>query len=323
MALIGYHASHEQFTPSELLKYVELAERAGFQAINSSDHFYPWSERQGQSGFTLAWLGAAMRNSSLPFGMVCAPGQRYHPAIIAQAVATLSEMFPQRFWISLGSGEAINEKITGEPWPPKPERNLRLKECVDVIRRLLNGETVDIKSTITVEQARLYTLPRIKPLLIGAAISVETAAWFAGWVDGLITVSKPVEELKAIVKAFRENGGAGKPLILKVQLSYARTQHEAIMGAYDQWRTNIFQGSVLGELRTVEQFDALAEFVKPEDLDGKIDISSDLDFHIGKIKEYMELGFEKIILHNVNREQELFIKDFGDKVLPSFTRARL
>ncbi|WP_374164300.1 TIGR03885 family FMN-dependent LLM class oxidoreductase [Arcticibacter sp. MXS-1] len=317
MALIGYHASHEQFKPSELLQYVEQAEAAGFQAINSSDHFFPWSERQGQSGFALAWLGAAMRTSSLPFGMVCAPGQRYHPAIIAQAVATLGEMFPGRFWISLGSGEAINEKITGQEWPPKKERNIRLKECFGVIRQLLEGQCVNLKGTVTVENAKLYTRPDVRPLLIGAAISEETAAMLGGLADGLITISKPLEELKQVVHAFRTNGGEGKPLILKVQLSYARTEEEALMGAYDQWRTNIFQGSVLGELRTVEQFDALGEFVKPEDLRGKVDISADPAFHIEKIRAYAELGFERIILHNVNRKQELFISDFGEKVLPA------
>src|SRR5687767_11742359 len=103
MAIIGYHASHEQFRPSELLRWSMLAEQAGFKAISCSDHFHPWSKSQGQSGFSFSWLGAAMQATSLPFGVVCAPGQRYHPAIVAQAAATLSEMFPERFWISVGS----------------------------------------------------------------------------------------------------------------------------------------------------------------------------------------------------------------------------
>src|SRR4051812_21753318 len=120
--MIGYHASHEQFSPSELLRYTRLAEEAGFSAINCSDHFNPWSKRQGQSGYSFAWLGAAMVNSSLPFGCVCTPGYRQHPAMVAQAMATLSEMFADRFYISLGSGEALNEAITGEKWPVKSER---------------------------------------------------------------------------------------------------------------------------------------------------------------------------------------------------------
>ena len=171
MALIGYHASHEQFKPSELLTWAIQAAQAGFQAINCSDHFHPWSERQGQSGFSFAWLGAVMHATSVPCGVVCAPGQRYHPAIVAQAMATLAEMFPERFWISLGSGEALNERITGEKWPAKPERNARLVECVEIIRRLLQGETVTHHGLVVVEEAKLYTRPEKQPLIIGAVVT--------------------------------------------------------------------------------------------------------------------------------------------------------
>lgn len=314
--MIGYHASHEQFSPSELLRYVKLAEEAGFTSVNCSDHFHPWSERQGQSGFAFAWLGAAMMNSSLPFGVVCTPGYRYHPAVVAQAAATLSEMFPHRFWISLGSGEALNERITGEKWPLKPERNERLRECSDIIRRLLSGQTVTHSGRITVEHARLYTLPATPPLVLGAAVTKETAAWMGSWADGLITVHKPFEELKEVVDAFRSNGGKGKPLYLKVQLSYAATEEEALHGAWDQWRTNIFHSSVLGDLWQVAQFDELGKFVQPEELRQMVRISSNLQQHINWIKQDMELGFERIILHNVNRQQEEFIKVFGEKVLP-------
>src|SRR5688572_26360512 len=123
---IFYHASHEQFPPSELLQLAKMAELAGFDGVHSSDHFHPWSERQGQSGFSFSWIAAAMQATHLPFSMVCAPGQRYHPAIVAQAIATLAEMFPGRFSVELGSGEALNESITGDVWPQKEERNARL-----------------------------------------------------------------------------------------------------------------------------------------------------------------------------------------------------
>ena len=131
---IGYHASHEQHPPSRLLQDVARAEAAGFAAVSSSDHFTPWSERQGESGFAWSWLGAAMHATSLPFGVVNAPGQRYHPAIVAQAIATLLELFPGRLAVALGSGEASNEHITGARWPDKAARNERLLECVHVIR---------------------------------------------------------------------------------------------------------------------------------------------------------------------------------------------
>ena len=316
MALIGYHASHEQFTPKDLLNWAIMAEAAGFKAVNCSDHFHPWSKRQGQSGFSFAWLGAAMQATSLPFGVVCAPGYRQHPAIVAQAAATLSQMFPERFWMSLGSGEALNERITGEKWPIKEERNARLVECVQVMKRLFTGETVTHHGRITVEEAKLYTLPDVPPLMLGAAVTKETAGWMGSWADGMITVHRPFAELKEVVDAFRKNGGENKPIYLKAQLSYAATEEEALNGAWEQWRTNIFSGSALSDLWLVEQFDALGEFVQKEELGKMVRISSDVKKHIDWIQQDMELGFDKIILHNVNRQQELFIKDFGEKVLP-------
>jgi coenzyme F420-dependent glucose-6-phosphate dehydrogenase len=227
MSLIGYHASHEQFKPSDLLRWSVLAEQCGFQAINCSDHFYPWSERQGQSGFSFAWLGAVLQATRLPVGVVCTPGYRYHPAVVAQAIATFGEMFPDRFSISLGSGEALNERITGQKWPIKSERNARLKECAEIILRLLNGETVTHHGFTTTEHAKLYTLAEKKPLVIGAAVTAATAEWLGTWADGMITISQPYHELKKVVDAFRKNAGNKKPVFLKVQLSYAKTMAQA------------------------------------------------------------------------------------------------
>jgi coenzyme F420-dependent glucose-6-phosphate dehydrogenase len=317
--MIGYHASHEQFKPSELLDLVRKAEEAGFTSINSSDHFYPWSERQGQSGHSFSWLGAAMANSQLPFGVVCAPGQRYHPAIVAQAAATLEEMFPGRFWMSLGSGEALNERITGDKWPEKDERNARLVECWNIIKKLFKGELVTHYGRVVVENAKLYTLPKQPPQLVGAAVTQKTAEWMGEWADGLITVHRPHKELKKVVDGFRKNGGKGKPVYLKVQLSYAATDEEAMEGAYDQWRTNIFGGSVLADLWKVEHFDALGEMVQPQEMKDMVRISSDVQKHIDWIKKDMELEFDRIILHNVNRKQKEFINVFGEKVLPAFS----
>jgi coenzyme F420-dependent glucose-6-phosphate dehydrogenase len=317
--MIGYQASHEQFSPGDLLHYCSLAEEAGFTAINSSDHFHPWSKRQGQSGYSFAWLGASMAGTTIPHGVVCTPGYRNHPAIVAQAAATLSEMFPERFWMALGSGEALNERITGEKFPIKSERNERLLECADIIKRLLNGETVTHFGRVTVEGAKLYTLPKVSPLLIGAAVTKETAAWMGSWADGMITVHRPQAELKEVVDAFRNNGGEGKPVFLKAQLSYAPSEEEALQGAYDQWRTNIFHSTALAELWQVEQFDLVGEFVQAEELKDMVRISASIEQHIEWIRQDRELGFERIILHNVNREQERFIRTFGEKVLPKIS----
>jgi coenzyme F420-dependent glucose-6-phosphate dehydrogenase len=315
--MIGYHASHEQFKPSLLLDLVQMAEKAGFTSVNSSDHFHPWSERQGESGHSFSWLGAAMAITSIPFSVVCAPGQRYHPAIVAQASATLEEMFPGRFSIALASGEALNERITGEKWPEKDERNKRLVECWDVIKALFNGENLTHYGRVVVEHAKLYTRPEKPPLMIGAAVTQKTAEWMGSWADGLITVHRPFDELKKVIEGFRKNGGKGKPVFLKVQLSYASEKSAAMEGAYDQWRTNIFNGSVLADLWKVSHYDALGEFVQHSQLEEMVRISSDTQQHIDWIKKDMELDFDRIILHNVSRNQEEFINVFGDKVLPS------
>jgi len=317
MAKFGYHASHEQFKPSVLLEYAQAAEKAGFNAGLSSDHFHPWSDRQGESGYAWSWLGAALQATSLSFGVVCAPGQRYHPAIIAQAAATLAEMFPNRFWVALGSGQALNEQITGEGWPAKAERNERLRECVDVIRALWAGETVTHYGLVQVEEAKLYSRPEVSPRIVGAAITAATAEWVGGWADGLITISHPYDKLREVVEAFRRGGGEGKPMYLKVQLSYGQDEEKALQGAYDQWRTNIFKSLVLSDLRLPKQFDAAAEFVKPEDMYEYVRISAEPEQHIEWLQKDLELGFSELYLHNVNREQQGFIEVFGEKVLPA------
>lgn len=313
---IGYHASHEQYAPGRLLDYVQEAERAGFSAAMCSDHFHPWSERQGQSGFAWSWLGAALQSTSLPFGVVNAPGQRYNPAIVAQAAATLAEMFPERFWLAVGSGEDLNEHITGHRWPTKTERNERLLEAVEVMRALWNGETVTHSGHFEVQEARLYTRPAVAPTIVGAALSSETARWMGSWADALITVARPGEEVLKVVEAFREGGGDEKPMYLQTQISYAPTDAQAEEAAHDQWRTNIFPSSVLATLRMPEEFDAAAQFTQPGEVHGPVRISSDLERHLDWLRGDLELGFSTVYLHNVQRDQQRFIEDFGEAVLP-------
>ena len=315
---IGFHASHEQFIPSELLKLVQLAEKAGFNAAMCSDHFHPWGKNQGECGFAWTWLGTGLTSTSLPFGVVTSPGQRYHPAILAQATATICEMFPDRFWIAIGSGQLLNEGITGEKWPTKMERNERLKESAAIMKSLWWGGTVTHHGYINIEEATLYTRPKNPPLLIGAAISSETAEWIGKWADGLITTPKSQKELKEVIKAFNRGGGKGKPMYLKAQLSYAKTEEDALNGAWDQWKTNAFKNNVQTDLRSPEQFEDASELVAPQDIHKKVHISANIEDHISWLEEHIKLGFEHIYLHNVNRSQNRFIKDFGNYVLPEF-----
>ena len=321
MTILGFHASHEQIPPGELLDAVILAEEVGFTAAMCSDHFTPWSERQGQSGFAWSWLGAALQATSLPFGVVNAPGQRYHPAIIAQAIATLASMYEGRFWTALGSGENSNEHVTGDPWPRKDVREARLKECVDVIRALLAGETVSHDGLVRVDRARLFTRPSTSPLLVGAAVSQQTAGWCAEWGDGLITVGSDPERVGRVLTSYRDAGGRG-PAYLQVHLSYAGDDATALEVAYDQWRSNVFASPLSWDLPEVAHFDEASKHVRPDDMHDAVLISSDPAQHAAWINELAAVGFDGIYLHHVGQEQREFLEVFGDKVLPELEVTR-
>ncbi|GGE28626.1 LLM class F420-dependent oxidoreductase [Agaricicola taiwanensis] len=322
MVGISYHASHEQFTPRDLVRFVQAAERAGFSGAMSSDHAAPWSDRQGQSGFALSWMGAALQATHFPIGMITIPGGwRFHPVVIAQATATLAQMFPGRFpWVAFGSGEALNERVVGEGWPDKPERHRRLRAAVDIVRALWNGETVSSPDPIPTLDAKLYTLPETPPLILGAALSPETAEWCGGWADGLITINQPREKLAGIVEAFRRGGGSGKPLYLQVHVSWAEDDGEARANAFDQWRSNAIPAHLAGNLPTPDHFEEATRDVRPEDMDEHVRISSDPARHAAWITEDISMGFSEIVLHNVGRNQQAFIEFFGREVLPRVHR---
>lgn len=316
MTLIGYHASHEQYPPSEMLACVREADDAGFQGVMCADHFHPWLEENGHSGFAWSWLGAALEATRMPYGVVNAPGDRYHPAIIAQAAATLAEMYPDRFWIAVGSGEALNEHITGNRWPPKPERNDRLRECVEVMRALWAGETVTHRGLVTVEDARLYSLPSRPPRVIGAAVSEETAEWLGTWADGLVTTGRPKDEMARMIDAFRRGGGGNRPIAVQHGLSWSRTEEDARRNAHTQWRFSALGGDVLWHLRMPHEFAMASAYVTPDDLARKLRISSDLAQHAAWIEDYIELGVSEIYCFNAGKNQREFIEAFGASVLP-------
>ena len=319
MPTAGFHASHEQLPPGRLVAAVRAAEAAGFQAAMCSDHLAPWSERQGHSGHAWSWLGAAMQATALPFGMVTAPGQRYHPAVIAQAIATLGDLFPGRFWAALGTGEALNEHVTGDPWPVKAERDARLLECVEVIRALLLGDEVSHDGLVRVDRARVWSLPDETPPLYGAAVSERTARTVGGWADGLITVHQRPETLRRVIDAFREGGGDRKPVAVQVHLSWAEDQEMALAIAHDQWRTNVFGSDLAWNLELPAQFDEAARHVRPDDVSGPVLVSADTGRFVKWLLEIAELGVDAVYLHHVGQQQDRFIEVFAEHVLPEVT----
>ncbi|MEL4319677.1 TIGR03885 family FMN-dependent LLM class oxidoreductase [Leifsonia sp. YIM 134122] len=321
MPLVGFHASHEQIHPRTLLTAVQRAEQAGFQAAMCSDHFAPWLPEQAHSGFAWSWLAAALESTRLEFGVVTAPGQRYHPAIIAQAMATLAAMYPGRFWAALGSGEAMNEHITGDAWLEKPVRDARLVECVDVIRRLLAGEEVSTDGLVTVDRARIWSLPDEPPAIFAAAVSVEKATSSAAWADGLITVAQPPEQLRSVVDAYRGAGGSG-PVCLQVHLSYAPTDDEALAIANAQWRNGLVPPVRSWELDDPSDFVAETADAAPDAIRGPVFVSADPGAHLAHLESLASIGFDRLYLHHVGREQERFIDVFGSDVLPQLAGVR-
>jgi coenzyme F420-dependent glucose-6-phosphate dehydrogenase len=315
MVFIGFHASHEQIAPSRLLDAVVGAERAGFDGAMCSDHLAPWTPDQGHSGFALSWIAAALARTGFSIGMVNAPGQRYHPVMIAQAFATLEEMFPGRFWAAMGSGEAVNEHVTGEGWPPKPVRNERLRESVDVIRRLIDGEEVDHDGLVRVHRARVWSRPAEPPPLFATAVSAETAGWAASWADGLATVVQEPAALQRVVQSYRDAGGTG-PCILQVHLSLAETDDAAFAIAREEWKNGLLSPPVTWDLEQPEDFEAAVAGLDPEGLRKAVLIDHDPSSLAGRIADLAALGFDRVYLHHVGTDQSRFLEVSASELIP-------
>lgn len=316
MVFIGFHASHEQLPPSALLRTVIQAEAAGYDGAMCSDHLAPWGVAQGESGYAWSWLAAALASTSFSFGVVTAPGQRYHPVITAQAIATLEEMFPGRFWAALGSGEAMNEHVTGDPWPPKQERNARLQASVETIRALLAGEEVSRDDHITVHRARVWSRPDTPPPLFGAAVTAETAGWLAGWADGLATVNQSPKALSRVIGAYRDAGGSG-PCVLQVHVSLEGTETDALAAVRDQWRQSAIQGVSMWDIEQPEDFDALAGDPSDEDLHRGALLATDAGELAERIADLVKIGFDRVYLHQIGRDQQTFLDRSERELLPA------
>jgi G6PDH family F420-dependent oxidoreductase len=329
MTKIGYAAMLEQFHPTPLLDWCAQAEDAGFTAgFMVSEHFHPWTPQQGQSAFAWAFMGALGARTSLRFGTgVACPSFRYHPAVIAQAAATLGAMYPDRFWLGLGAGEALNEHILGGKWPEVGVRSAMMFEAIEIINKLFTGEVVRHKGThFTLESARLYTLPE-RPVPIYVATAGPLNAKKTGRLaDGMITVGAADAKLKELW----ENNDIGQreagkdpthsPKILQLHLSWAGTDEEAADIAVKEW-PNGGMAFPKQDIRNPEDFAAMAKMVKPEHFVNRMLITADLEKHIENIQHYVDLGFDEIHLHNVGRDQPAFIETFGKEVLPNLKLA--
>jgi coenzyme F420-dependent glucose-6-phosphate dehydrogenase len=324
MATIGYAAALEQFHPTDLLDWCGQAEAAGFTAgVMVSEHFHPWTPQQGQSAFAWSFMGALGLRTSLRFGTgVTCPTFRYHPAVVAHAAATLGAMFPGRFWLGLGAGEALNEHILGGPWPEIGVRSAMMFEAIEIINKLFTGEVVRHRGAhFTLESARLYTLPEQRVPIYVATAGPLNAKRTGRMADGMITVGAADAKLRDLWEnndiGAREAGKdpATMPKILQLHLSWARTEEAAVDNAMREW-PNGGMAFPKQDIRNPEDFAAMAKLVRPEHFENRMLIGADLERHIANIQHYVDLGFDEVHIHNVGRDQAEFIDVFGREVLP-------
>lgn len=314
MAEIGYALSSEEHAPAELVRNARRAEEAGFSFAMISDHIHPWTERQGHSPFVWSVLGAiaeATEEIKVGTGVTC-PIIRTHPAIIAQASATVAEMMPERFWLGVGSGEALNEHITGEYWPPVDVRREMLEEAMDVIRLLWSGEMVDHRGTYyDVVDAKIYDAPREQPPILVAAGGTQSAELAAVAGDGIIATSPD----KKLLEAYESAGGRG-PRIGQVAVCWARDQAEARRTAHEWWPTAAVRGELSQELPLPRHFEQACEDVSEDDVAKVIVCGPDLERHVAAIREYVAAGFDHVYVHQIGPDQEGFFEVYGREVVP-------
>lgn len=328
---VGYAAMLEQFHPTEVVDLSAHAEANGFSGVMAADHFQPWVPAQGQSAFVWNVLSALGERTTGDLGPgVTAPTFRWHPAMVAQASATLAAMYPGRHWLGLGSGEALNEHVVAGYWPEAPERINRMFEAIEIITKLFTASLAgkDVKHSgpfYKLESTRLWTMPEVAPEILVATAGPVTAKRTGRHADGLITVGAPLEKISGLFAKFAEGAReAGKdpdamPKVLQLHLSWAPTDEEALTNAMTEW-PNGGMKFPKADIRSPFDFEQMAKLVRPEDFQGRMVISADPDVHRAEIQKYVDLGFDRIYLHNVGRNQREWIEVFGRDVLPSLVR---
>lgn len=325
MVKLGWKAAPEQHPPRDLVECSVIAEKAGFDSIDASDHFHPWSE-DGQASFTWAWLGAAAvqtRKIELGTGLTC-PILRYHPAIVAQAAATIGSLAPRRAYLSVGTGEALNEYAVVSQWPGHDERQLMMQEAIELIRTLWSGEKVSFGGIYyTTRKAKLYTLPD-KPIPLYISALVPSSAEFAGrHGDGLITAGgKKPEEYKKILENFdagaREAGKDPSKMSKLVELwtEYTDDTKRAVEFMKKYWAGSFVPALYNQKIYTPEMSEENGMAVGSDTILQQSCISSKAEDHVEFARKYIDLGFTHIYFHSASPDQKSFLEWYGKDVLP-------
>lgn len=314
MAKMGYFLSCEEFGPRELLEQAKMAEAAGFEALWISDHFHPWNSEQGQSPFVWSVIGGLSQATTLPVttGVNC-PTVRIHPAIIAQAAATSQVMLNGKFLLGVGTGEALNEHIFGDPWPAADVRLEMLEEAVEVMRLLWEGGVKSYYGQYyTVENAQIFTLPDEPPPILVSGFGPK-ATRLAGRIgDGYCQVTPDPE----MVNLFRESGGGNKPAHAGTKVCWGADEAEARKTAHRLWPNEQLPGEPAQVLPTPRHFEQASTLVTEEMMGEAVPCGPDPEKHLESIRQYEEAGFDEIYVQQIGAEQRGFFEFFEKELRP-------
>jgi G6PDH family F420-dependent oxidoreductase len=311
---IGYSLASEELHPTDMVRAAQRAEEIGFRSAWLSDHFHPWIDRQGQSPFVWSVIGGIAATTELRVGTaVTCPLIRMHPAIVAHAAATSAAMMPGRFSLGVGTGEALNEHILGDRWPPADVRLEMLDEAVAVMRKLWKGGQQSHEGKhYRVENARLYTLPAEPVPVMVSGFGPKAAELAARIGDGYVG-SAPDDDLLA---TFDEAGGAGKPKFAGMKVCWAEDDAEARRTAHELWPNLGLPGQLSQELALPSFFEQAVESVDEDDVTSKVACGPDPERHLEMIRKYAEAGYDEVFIHQIGADQDGFLRFYGEEVLP-------
>lgn len=313
---IGYTLSSEEFTPAQLIEQARGAEEAGFHALWISDHYHPWVDAQGQSPFVWAMIGAISQCCRLPITTaVTCPTVRIHPAVVAQAAATSAVLCEGRFALGVGSGEALNEHILGDPWPNTAVRLEMLEEAVAVMRELWRGRFVNHRGRhYTVDRARVYTLPE-RPVPVQVSGFGRKSAELAARIgDGYICMTPDPD----LVRLFRDDGGGDKPVSGGFKACFADRADDALRIAHETWPSGGVPGELVQVLPSPRHFEQASTLVTPERIRGKYLCGNDPAPHLEKIDKYAQAGFDEVYVANIGPHHRGLFELYATQVLPKF-----
>jgi G6PDH family F420-dependent oxidoreductase len=309
---IGYKLATEAFGPKEIVRQAVRAEEAGFDFVEMSDHYHPWLDAQGHSGFTWTLLGtiaARTERIGLVTGVTC-PTFRYHPAIIAQAAATLQIVSDERFTLGVGSGERLNEHVVGGGWPSVTRRHDMLREALEIITLLWRGGYRSYEGRyLQLDDAQVFDLPERLPEIVVAAGGPRASALAAEFGDGLFATDPE----PGLVESYRAAGGSG-PRYAEAPLAWAPDAHAGAQAVLEKSRWALTGWKVMAELPNPVNFDAASASVREEDVLGQFACGPDVDRHVEVVRQFVDAGFDHIVLQNAGPDPDGFQDFFRDEL---------